>query len=75
MRPRTECIVFLTLGNQLIDDDFDYYNLDLNTSFSYGVLRVEDGNVIDLNHVWSPTYLSVLKFKQRFEELVHQITN
>jgi hypothetical protein len=74
MRPGTECIVFLTLGNQLIDDDYDYYNLGLNTTLSYGVLRVADGNIIDQNHVWSPTNLSISQFKQRFDQLVNVVT-
>ncbi len=73
MRPGIECIVFLTLENHLVDDDYDYFNLDLNTTLSYGVLRVADGHVKDLNHVWSPTNLSVTQFRQRFNQLVNVI--
>lgn len=75
MHPGTECIVFLSFRNHLVDDDYDYYNLDVNSNLSYGVLRIHDGKVIDLNHVWSPTELTLPQFMQRFEHLVNVMTN
>lgn len=75
MRPSAECIVFLTFANPKVDDDSDYFNLDVNTARSYGVLRITNDAVIDLNQVWWPSNLTVSQFTTRFNQLVQQITN
>lgn len=43
-----ELIVFLTYGNRLVDEQNDYYGLDLIT-----VYPVIDGKVRDITHIWS----------------------
>ncbi len=71
----TECIVFLQFHNPLVDDDYDYFNLDLGMNSSYGILRISDNTVVDLNKVWWPSNLTAGQFTTRFNQLVQQITN
>lgn len=47
-----EMIVFLGFNNRLLDDGYDYFDLDVDISCSWGVLRIRNGNVLDLNDVW-----------------------
>lgn len=53
MIPGQEAIVFLRYDNHIVDNQNDYYNLDLERSASYNALPIIDGNVRDINHIWS----------------------
>ena len=47
-----DVVVFLSFMNALIDDDYDYFTLGVDTSLSGGVLTIEAGNVKDPNMIW-----------------------
>lgn len=71
-----EMMVFLSFSNRLLDDDCDYFNLDVNTTCSWGVIRIQNGNVFDLNNVWGAgTTVSYPTFKSAMQSLIGQISN
>ncbi len=58
MKPNQEAIVFLSYFNYLCDSQNDYYDLSLDALASLGALPIIDGNVRDVNKVWSSNLLS-----------------
>ncbi len=75
VQPNAEFVVFLSYRNPLLDDSFDYYNLDVATTASWGVLRIEDGMVSDLNNVWGATNVPYATFKSVATGLIQRICN
>lgn len=71
-----EMIVFLGFGNRLLDDGYDYFDLDVNTGCSWGVLRIRNGNVLDLNDVWgSGIDVPYPVFRTAVQALIARICN
>lgn len=58
MKPNQEAIVFLSYCNYFYDYQNDYYDLSLNSLASFAALPIIDGNVRDVNKVWSSNLLS-----------------
>jgi len=58
MKPNQEAIVFLSYCNYFRDFQNDYYDLSLNSLASFAALPIIDGNVRDVNKVWSSNLLS-----------------
>lgn len=58
MKPNQEAIVFLSYFNYFYDYQNDYYDLSLNSLASFAALPIIDGNVRDVNKVWSSNLLS-----------------
>lgn len=57
MKPEQEAIVFLSYFNNLVDSQNDYFDLSLDPLASLNALPIIDGNVRDVNKVWSPNLL------------------
>ncbi len=53
MRSGQEAIVFIAHHDWLMDSTHDYYHLRLERRASMGVLPIMDGQVRDINRVWS----------------------
>lgn len=71
-----EAIVFITLGNQRMDNKADYYDVDISPSCSNNALPIIDGKVRDVNFVWSENlWLPYSDWKARFNELKNKILN
>lgn len=71
-----EAIVFITLGNKRMDNEADYYDVDISPSCSNNALPIIDGRVRDVNFVWSESlWLSYSDWKARFNELRNKILN
>jgi hypothetical protein len=58
MKSNQEAIVFLSYFNYIFDYQNDYYDLSLDALASFGALPIIDGNVRDVNKVWSSNLLS-----------------
>jgi len=74
MHPGQEAVVFIKLSLPLIDSSNDYFNVELNAGCSNNALPIINGEVRDLNHVWSQTTLqSYSAWKSRVQQLITKI--
>jgi len=53
LRPGQEAIMFLKFHNPIFDNQYDYFNIDVSRESSYNALPIIDGNIRDINHIWS----------------------
>lgn len=71
-----EAIIFVKHKDRRVDSLADYFNLDLDCQLSYNALPVIDGNVRDINNVWSPNLLlNYSDWKTRVNFLINKILN
>ncbi len=75
MQVGQEAIVFLVFMNHLVDDNFDYYNLRIDSFISNGALPILSGNVVrDAGHVWSRnTKSTYTTWRQTVQDLINEI--
>lgn len=67
MKPGQEAIVFLRHYASLSDSTADYFDINLEPNASYNALPVINGEVRDLNRIWSPGQsLTYAAWKERF---------
>ncbi|MEP7218197.1 MAG: hypothetical protein ABI876_04740 [Bacteroidota bacterium] len=65
-----EVVVFLSQVDGRVDSSYDYLDLGVEPRASYNALPIIDGNVRDLNHVWSgSTILPYEEWKGKFMEI------
>ena len=53
MSPGQQCVVFLEHDNRLMDSSYDYFELGVAPRYSLNALPIINGQVRDVNHVWS----------------------
>ncbi len=76
MRPGQEAVVFLHFSEQKFDSTHDAFELFLGPPGSGATFPVIDGQVRDVNHIWSPeTLMPYAAWKRRFLELRDKILN
>lgn len=76
MKPGQDAIVFLYYDSQKFDHEYDYYDLLLAPMYSYNALPIINGQVRDVNKVWSNNLLmNYSDWKQRFEQIRNNILN
>jgi len=76
MKAGQEAIVFITLDNQLYDLQRDYFDFDLEPRCSLNALKIENGNVYDINNVWSnQTVIPYQDWRQIYSNLQNNINN
>ncbi len=76
MRPGQEAVVFLHFSEQKFDSTHDAFELFLGPPGSGATLPVIDGEVRDVNHIWSAETLTPYAiWKRRFLELRDKILN
>jgi hypothetical protein len=76
MKTGQEAIIFITFKNPKYDFQYDYFDLGLNQRCSLNALRIENGNVYDVNHVWSnQTVITYTQWKQIYQNYLQQIMN
>lgn len=69
-----EAVIFLTYGNPFLDDKHDYFDLDLEPRASLNALPVINGQVRDVNHIWSNSDLSDYNiWKNKVNILINKI--
>jgi len=74
MQVGQEAIVFLSHYGQRYDSTKDYFDLNLEPQASYNALPIINGQVRDINHIWSGrTMISYDDWKARFYELREKI--
>ncbi len=74
MQVGQEAIVFLSYHASVVDSSFDYYDIDLEPEASYNALPVINGQVHDINRVWSnSTTMSYQDWRNRFFRLREKI--
>jgi hypothetical protein len=74
MKLNQEAIVFLTYFNNKIDYQHDYFDLSLDPLASFNALPIIDGDVRDVNKVWSQNLLMPYSsWKNRANELITKI--
>lgn len=74
MKPGQEAIIFLKHHASLYDSSADYFDIILEPQASYNALPIINGQVRDVNHVWSGDSLtSYPNWKQRFYALRERI--
>jgi hypothetical protein len=76
MQVGQEAVVFLTHENQLFDNYYDYFDLDLEILCSNNALPIINGNVRDVNTIWSLSVLrSYADWKTSADILIQTILN
>jgi hypothetical protein len=76
MRSGQEAVVFLTFCNPIYDNQYDYFNLDVESRTSYNALPIIGGSVRDINHVWSDqTLVSYNQWLLSVQNLIAKIKN
>lgn len=76
MNINQEAVVFLKHCNYLIDNQNDYYDLDLEPTCSNNALPIINGQIRDLNHYWSNSdYVDYLSWRNLYIQLKNQILN
>lgn len=71
-----EAIIFLEHDAQKFDYEADYYNLSLSTVYGYNAIPIIDGQVRDVNKVWSNNlWMSYTDWKNRLTEIRNKILN
>lgn len=71
-----EAIVFIRFHDPKYDFQYDYFDLELSQRCSLNALRIENGNVIDINNIWSSqTVISYENWKKIFLNLLNNIMN
>lgn len=71
-----EAVIFLEHTTQRFDYEADYYDLELSPVYSYNALPIIDGQVRDINHVWSSNlWTSYTDWKHRATEIRDKILN
>ncbi len=74
MQVGQEALVFLTHSGQRYDSTNDYFDLNVDPRASYGALPIINGQVRDVNHIWSnQTMISYDDWKARVYELRNKI--
>lgn len=74
MQPGQEAIVFMEHANQRFDHEYDYYDLSVSPALSYNALPIINGQVRDVNNVWSSNlWMSYAEWKARFLQLRDKI--
>jgi len=74
MKLNQEAVVFLSFFNNKIDYQSDYYDLSLNPLASLNALPIIEGNIRDVNKVWSNSLLmDYSSWKNRANELITKI--
>ncbi|MES2767109.1 MAG: hypothetical protein V4642_14635 [Bacteroidota bacterium] len=65
-----EAIVFLDHGNHFVDHQYDYYDLGMSYDLSNNALPIINGQVRDVNHIWSTNLLmNYADWETRFLQL------
>jgi len=76
MKIGQEAIIFVTLNNQLFDNEFDYFDLELCPLASFNALKIENGIVYDVNNVWSnQTEIPYTEWKELYLNYLQEILN
>jgi hypothetical protein len=76
MHPGQEAIVFLSHHGRLLDSSFDYFSLNLDPTAAYNALPIINGQVRDINHIWSGSEsIDYADWKARFITLRDKILN
>jgi len=76
MKLGQDAIIFLSHDAQKFDHEADYYELSLDTYYSYNALPVINGQVRDVNNVWSTSLLlNYADWKARYQEIRGKILN
>lgn len=71
-----DAVVFLRHTNQLFDFQYDYFDLDLEPLCSNNALPIYEGNVRDINLIWSQVTLqNYQQWKNEINNLIQQIMN
>lgn len=74
MQTGQTAVVFIRHTNQLFDYQYDYFDLDLESMCSNNALPIIEGNVRDINKIWSDNVLqSYESWKQDAEQLIQKI--
>ena len=72
--PNQECVVFLVNESHFLDSVYDYYDFILEPRASVAALPIINGQVRDVNHIWSSeTYLPYIEWRNRAEALINKI--
>ncbi len=76
MHNNQEAIVFIRFNNPKYDFQNDFFDLDLEGRCSLNALRIENGNIFDINNVWSAqTVVPYNNWKQIYMNLLNNIMN
>jgi hypothetical protein len=71
-----QVIVFLRHMNGLLDDDYDYFTLSVDTRLSGGALLVAFGEVKDPNNVWGTSgSMSISAWEAALGAILNSLTN
>lgn len=74
MHTGQEAVVFIRLQNHYISQTSDYFDVEVCPECSLNALPILDGQVRDINHIWSnSTLLSYPDWKQRVQQLIAKI--
>ncbi len=70
MKAGQEAVIFAVHNGRLVDSANDYYHMRLDARTSFGALPIINGQVRDINHIWSDqTMLSYEEWKRQFMAL------
>ncbi len=74
MAVNQRAIVFLGHQNDKVDNQFDYYDLDVQPLYSNNALPITGGNVRDVNNIWTTTTSTpYATWKSRFQTLKSKV--